>query len=717
MPDIPNSPDKLQPVERLQGTDGVRGPVRFAVDCMQKDPLAVFLREGFLNEEFFELYTYAFCSNLLESGLAEVGDATVVGWDTRDHSGVFNKAALHGVRKAGLTAVDVGVMPTPAVALYLLHREAVCAFVLTASHNPADQNGIKIFLGNTGLKLFPEDDRRLTRTCFETDFNRLKSAPLVGEHLDENASAHKCFREYMQEPFNSWLTVDALDDTTLVLDAANGAFSPIIRETIANLFSVGNFVFTKTGSRGGINESCGVAELEGHSLISPESIETGSFAENQPLKRLLKEGRKQRAELKKGNGVVLGLTLDGDGDRGFLLVYDPLSDHVTVLNGDGLSLLHTEWLKMHHPPGKLPLYVNTVESDLEAGRKAQQSGFAVTQCAVGDKWILWLALMHDWEKRASLFRKKLQDPPFEMMLDNVEKNIKSMQLHSNFNALELTLLMRKVENEFARKKGEKVLQRIHSQCAEIGHSRFTIGVEESGHLINLGRMQCGPSRVRPTYVGNGLKTGLNGLAALLGLRRRTRESFYSRISLLFPSGYRKTLPVYHVDKSLLEPGSDFRITFRETVRLLMEKEGKTVEWITRAEEPQMMLAAHREGELPVFCLFIRNSGTEDKLSLYLRGIKQDEPFLKHLGETCYRLLLRTAKDLKKPTAEAEHLLLKQFLDAPRKFEELKWPENLNFSRKQIFMQMHSRQPLLKKNGPAYEITEWGRVCVQDRIKI
>ena len=155
-------------ITRIQGTDGIRGPVGFSENSSYLGPMETFLNEGILTEELFELYTYSFCQELLNTGFAESNDIAVIGWDPRDSSGRFNQAAVNGIRKAGMTATVVDTLPTPAISMYQLKVGAACGFVLTASHNRADQNGIKIFLGHSNLKLLPEDDKRLTNSVSYT---------------------------------------------------------------------------------------------------------------------------------------------------------------------------------------------------------------------------------------------------------------------------------------------------------------------------------------------------------------------------------------------------------------------------------------------------------------------------------------------------------------------------------------------------------------------
>ena len=87
--------------------------------------------------------------------------------------------------------------------------------------------------------------------------------------------------------------------------------------------------------------------------------------------------------------MVFGFVFDGDGDRCFLLNYDPHMDQVKVLGGDVQAFLQAKLLKQKSKWNKPPLYLNTVESDIEAERAARSIGFETKQCAVGDKWILW----------------------------------------------------------------------------------------------------------------------------------------------------------------------------------------------------------------------------------------------------------------------------------------------------------------------------------------
>ena len=93
------------PVDRLQGTDGIRRPVLISTDerVAGLTPLAAFEDRSVITEQFMELYTFAFVSLL--DGAQEI----VIGWDPRDPAGAFTGAAVRGIRKAGATAVVLGI--------------------------------------------------------------------------------------------------------------------------------------------------------------------------------------------------------------------------------------------------------------------------------------------------------------------------------------------------------------------------------------------------------------------------------------------------------------------------------------------------------------------------------------------------------------------------------------------------------------------------------
>ena len=707
----PVSSNESMTIERIQGTDGIRGPVCRLEDSSSSNPLAVLLNEGVMTEEFFELYTYAYCQEMLEADFASARDLVVIGWDPRDLSGRFNEAAVRGIRKAGLTAVVVDILPTPAISLYQLHVRAACAFVLTASHNPEGQNGIKIFLGHSNLKLFPEDDKRLTRRCISIDFQELRNAPLLGELRNELLAARKLFLEFMADQTNHWLSDNSLAGITIIVDAANGAFSPIITELLKNVAA--DFVITNSVPAKGINRHSGVADLEGVEFISAKEITDGTFYSYEALGQVLRKGREEQDKLRNSSDLVLGFVFDGDGDRCFLLCYDPFQDGIMVLGGDVLAFFQASFLQQKHNWSKPPLFVNTVESDLEVGRAVQQAGIETMQCAVGDKWILWQACFCGWQARQEFYLDKITVPEFIIMLEQANAKLGQMVNNSAFDALSTTQIITTLENWIRKNMSDELVKSAYKYASQQQNNYFAIGSEESGHVITLAKISS-VDAVTPVFIGNGFKCAVNSLAAILALRvpKNTIE-FFAWLRNPYPSGFQESLPVYYVDKSFLDEGSALREKLIEILLAELKWPEMEVEIVKREEEPEMLLLNVLQDRLLVAAVFVRNSGTEDKLALYLRGRADLTGRLETLAERIYPFLLSSFKNKTSPMAQAEYTVLHCLKDEAKQTSDLKLNNIANISPERLLHEMSSRQKLIRKDCEFWKITELGLSCLKN----
>ena len=345
-----------QKVDRLQGTDGIRRPVARSSDY--PDPLHAFLNHGVITEDFMELYCYAYASTM--------DGPIVVGWDPRDPEGVYTGAAVRGVQRSGNPVWTVGICPTPGVALFQMHSGAAAAFMITASHNFRDQNGIKIFHGPNGLKLFPDDDRALTKRILS-----LGTMPEPTSTVeDRREEAMDLIRDFHLDPRNSWLEAgETLGDFPLIVDAANGAFSGIAADVFREVHGGEVIEVNADATSGLVNTNSGVADLEGHHAIRRDDRR---FANHEAV---------QQTFARKGKAAVF----DADGDRFYRLDYDEASDSLLVLSGDETAVHQAKYLA---PPAPDTLYINTVESDLNAARYAASLGYTPRLTAVGDKWVL-----------------------------------------------------------------------------------------------------------------------------------------------------------------------------------------------------------------------------------------------------------------------------------------------------------------------------------------
>ncbi|MBU3914890.1 hypothetical protein KKA14_05085, partial [bacterium] len=220
--------------DKLQGTDGIRGRITSDDDLNGLTALDYFEVSGKLTPSFFEHYAYAYATLLIETKTGNSDDSIVVGWDPRDREGIFNEVAVNGIRKAGLNVIKVGILPTPAIPLYMLLTQSAGSMVLTASHNPSDQNGIKLFHGYTALKFLPSDDEMLTAVVKKQCALDLRGIPLLGTLEDHSREARDLFVSFSIDPENSWMKETDFPETILVIDASKGAVSGVVEEIFSN---------------------------------------------------------------------------------------------------------------------------------------------------------------------------------------------------------------------------------------------------------------------------------------------------------------------------------------------------------------------------------------------------------------------------------------------------------------------------------------------------
>ena len=301
------------------GTDGVRGPYGGPV----------------INEAFAACLARAAARWARLSGAGRV----LIGRDTRGSGVALEAAVARGLRAGGALPVSLGVLPTPAVARAVRESDAHLGVMITASHNPAADNGIKFF-GTDGVKLTDDDELAIERLIDLT--------PPLDEAVVETAEGAV---DHYIATAEAILPPRSLAGWKVVLDTANGATcrtSPV--------------VFRKLGA-----EVIGLGD-------SPdgENINDGVGSEHpEPL------AAKVRAA-----GARLGIAHDGDGDR--CLLCDENGD---VLDGDViLTILATHALAQRRLVKDT--LVLTVQSNLGVDAALAAAGGRVVRTSVGDRYVI-----------------------------------------------------------------------------------------------------------------------------------------------------------------------------------------------------------------------------------------------------------------------------------------------------------------------------------------
>ncbi|HUS19492.1 MAG TPA: phosphoglucosamine mutase [Terriglobales bacterium] len=272
----------------------------------------------------------------------------VIGQDTRESSEWIANTLTAGLESAGAEAISAGVVTTPAVA-YLARTEGFAAgVVISASHNPWMDNGIKIF-GHDGFKLPDATELEIENEIFSQIKNGsspkgvMRKGSLPGEHN-------------LAEKYEHWLAefergVD-MSSFKLVVDCANGAASAVAPELFP-LLGMTRTVFTHVSPNGrNINDHCGALHPE---VVAKEVVE-------------------QRAEM--------GVCFDGDADRALF------ADHTgQIINGDAVLLLIAREMKARGVL-KANTVVATTMSNMGLEAALKREGITMLRAPVGDKYVL-----------------------------------------------------------------------------------------------------------------------------------------------------------------------------------------------------------------------------------------------------------------------------------------------------------------------------------------
>lgn len=264
-----------------------------------------------------------------------------IGRDTRASGPMLEAALARGITSAGGHAVLLGVLPTPGVAAYVTGHKLAAGAVISASHNPAHDNGIKFFSGD-GFKL-PDETESAIEQHLET--------PPADAVPGRVTNADGAVAGYVAHALSSLPPGFSLGGLKIAVDCANGAAS---ESTPAALRALGADVrvFHAEPDGNNINAGCG-------STVADE------------IGRLVKE-----------TGAQVGLAHDGDADR--LLLCDETGD---PLDGDELlAMAGLDLLRRGESAGKT--VVATVMSNLGLDEAIEQAGGRVVRTAVGDRYVL-----------------------------------------------------------------------------------------------------------------------------------------------------------------------------------------------------------------------------------------------------------------------------------------------------------------------------------------
>ncbi len=268
----------------------------------------------------------------------------LLGMDTRESSAWIADTISAGLAEGGARVENAGVVTTPAVAFLARRHGFSAGVVISASHNPWQDNGIKVF-GGDGYKLPDDTELRIESEIFK----RLEAldSPKAGSAPSINEQYRRDYEQFLRSAFPG-LNLNGL---RVVLDCANGAASAIAPELFAHLGGTIHLTHASPDGRN-INASCGA--------LHPEVV----AAETKNLK------------------ADLGVTFDGDADRAMFA-----DARGNVVNGDAIMLLAARDMKARNLL-RNDTVVATTMSNMGLEAALRRDAIRMLRAPVGDKYVL-----------------------------------------------------------------------------------------------------------------------------------------------------------------------------------------------------------------------------------------------------------------------------------------------------------------------------------------
>lgn len=312
---------------RLFGTDGIRGVANRDLSIHSASDLGMALAE------------------LLRREKPDVRHRVVIGKDTRLSSDMLESAVAAGLCAGGVDAVMLGVVPTPATAYLTVEMGASAGIMISASHNPYEFNGIKVF-GPKGFKLTDDEEDNIERMLLDRDIPLIPvESAQIGE-CSRDADAVNRYVEYLASTVKG-----GLDGMRVLVDCSNGSASVTV-ERLFRLLGADADIICDAPDGTNINRECGSTHVE-------------------HLSSLMAGGKYQ-----------LAVAFDGDADR--CLAVDEKGN---VVNGDQMIAAFALQMKAE---GRLPgdAAVVTIMSSFGFFRFAREYGIKAETTKVGDRYVL-----------------------------------------------------------------------------------------------------------------------------------------------------------------------------------------------------------------------------------------------------------------------------------------------------------------------------------------
>ena len=400
---------------RLFGTDGIRGEVG-------KYPLTA--------ENALKLAKASSLVLRKKNSISRV----VINKDTRLSGYIFEPALASGFISMGIDVILVGPLPTPALTVLGKSLRADFSVMITASHNPYKDNGLKFFSGQ-GLKISPEDENKIEDLFFNYDFDNFKIKPSNYGKAIRLKNALGRYSEALKQSADRNLNYSKLK---VILDCANGASYKVAPEV---LFELGLDLHTIGNNPSGINinQNCG-------SLF--------------PLKA---------SDLVKKKKCDIGICLDGDGDR--VVIID---EKGKVLNGEELIYILAKYYLSENKIKKGSIVVTNEIANYGLDNSLKKLGLKLKRVKVGDKNILKQIIDHKYffggePSGHFIFRDDIligdgMTTAIRLLTLILKKNKKLSELRKGIDLFEVININQRIDREKFYLSQESIYQKLNKLC-------------------------------------------------------------------------------------------------------------------------------------------------------------------------------------------------------------------------------------------------------------
>lgn len=319
---------------RLFGTDGVRGIANTELSC----ELAANLGRA--------------AAEVLSDGCRR-RPTVVIGSDTRASSDMLSSALIAGLCSLGADVITLGVVPTPAVAYLVGLYKADAGIMISASHNPAEFNGIKIF-GGSGFKLPDMLEERIEDIINDKSH---KFRTPTGADVGRLSRAENAQKDYVRHLLST--AHRSLDGMRIAVDCANGSASTTAKMLFEKLGAQVHILYDKPNGAN-INEDCGSTH--------PEAL----------------------AKYVTENGLDCGIAFDGDADRCLFV-----DEKGALIDGDMIMAICSLDLKNRGKLNKNTV-VGTVMTNFGFSKFCEENALRFIPTKVGDRYVLEEMLLEDY---------------------------------------------------------------------------------------------------------------------------------------------------------------------------------------------------------------------------------------------------------------------------------------------------------------------------------